>query len=96
MKLDTTGVLMTCGSCGATNRLRFTNFWQEIAKVATNLAGKALVLKVDTEANPELAARFRIQSIPTLAVWKAGQEAARTAGAMPAERIEAFVRGAVG
>ncbi len=68
----------------------------ELEKVAQRNAGRWLVAKVDTEAVPDLAARARIQSIPTLAVWKAGKEAARTAGAMPAERIEAFVRGAVG
>ncbi len=68
----------------------------ELEKVAQKHAGRWLVAKIDTEAVPDLAARFHIQSIPTLAVWKSGQEAARTAGAMPAERIEAFVRGAVG
>lgn len=68
----------------------------ELEKVARKNAGRFLVAKIDTEAVPDLAARFHIQSIPTLAIWKSGQEAARAAGAMPAERIEAFVRGAVG
>lgn len=67
----------------------------ELEKVARKNAGRLLVAKVDTDAVPDLAARARIQSIPTLAVWIAGREAARTAGAMPAERIEEFVRGAV-
>ncbi len=68
----------------------------ELEKVARKNAGRFLVAKVDTEAVPDLAARSHIQSIPTLAVWSGGREAARTAGAMPADRIEAFVLSAVG
>src|SRR5439155_3958140 len=35
----------------------------EVAEAARALAGRAIVLKVDTEANPSLAARYRIRSI---------------------------------
>jgi len=41
---------------------------------------------------PDLAARLRIQSIPTMAVFRDGALAARTSGAMPADQIEAFVQ----
>ncbi|HTV01639.1 MAG TPA: thioredoxin [Luteitalea sp.] len=68
----------------------------QIAIVAQRNAGRLLVAKVDTEAVPDLAARLSIRSIPTLSVYEGGQQAATTAGAMPAERIEAFVREAVG
>jgi thioredoxin 2 len=64
--------------------------------VAERNAGRLLVAKVDTEAVPDLSARLGIRSIPTLSVYDGGQQAATTAGAMPAERIEAFVREAVG
>src|SRR5215213_6988221 len=40
----------------------------EIAKVAQDLAGRVLVLKVDTDANAELSGRFGIRSIPTIGV----------------------------
>jgi hypothetical protein len=40
------------------------------------------VAKVDTEAVPNLGARFNIRSIPTLALFKGGREIARQAGAM--------------
>jgi len=40
---------------------------------------------------PDLAQRFGIRSIPTLAVFAGGREATRTAGAMPAARIEALL-----
>jgi thioredoxin 2 len=63
----------------------------EVAQVAARRAGRLLVAKVDTEAVPDLAARLGIRSIPTLAVYAAGREAARTAGAMPADQIEAFI-----
>ena len=63
----------------------------EIAKVAANLAGKAIVLKVDTDANPELSARFGIRSIPTIGVFQHGKEVTRVSGARPAAAIEAMV-----
>ncbi len=67
----------------------------EIERVAASNAGRLLVVKVNTDANAELGERFRIRSIPTMAVFSGGQEVARTAGAMPAPQIEAFVRDAL-
>ena len=63
----------------------------EVAKVAQRLAGRALVLKVDTDARAELAQRYQIRSIPTLAVFERGREARRAAGAQSAAAIEQFV-----
>jgi len=67
----------------------------EIAKVAASNAGRFIVIKVNTDALPELGERFRIRSIPTMAIFEDGSETARTAGAMPAAQIETFVNGAV-
>ena len=67
----------------------------EIARVASNNAGRYLVVKVNTDAVPELGDRYGIRSIPTMAVFVGGREAARTAGARPAADIEAFIRGAI-
>ena len=67
----------------------------ELAKVAANHAGKWLIVKVNTDAVPELGERFMIRSIPTMAVFSGGKEVARTTGARPAADIEAFVRGAI-
>jgi thioredoxin 2 len=67
----------------------------EIEKVARAAAGEFLVVKVDTEALPDVGGRFSIRSIPTMAVFKDGREVARTAGARPAADIQAFVRQAV-
>jgi thioredoxin 2 len=68
----------------------------ELARFAAANAGRLVVAKVNTDEVPELGERFRIRSIPTMAVFRGGKEIARTSGAMPAAQIEAFVNGAVG
>jgi thioredoxin 2 len=68
----------------------------EIARVAAGNAGRYVVVKVNTDALPELGDRFAIRSIPTMAVFAGGKEVARTAGARPAKDIEAFISGSVG
>ena len=68
-----------CGPCRAVA--------PEVAKVAEHRAGKVIVAKVDTEALPEVAARYAIRSIPTMIVFRAGKEADRLSGAMPASAL---------
>ena len=63
----------------------------ELVKVAARAAGRFLVVKVNTDALPELGQRFGVRSIPTMALFTDGREAARTSGARPAADIEAFV-----
>ena len=63
----------------------------EIRKVASELAGKFLVAKVNTEEVPSLSARFRITAIPTMVLFVNGLEVARQAGAMPAPQIRRFI-----
>ncbi|MTW12094.1 thioredoxin TrxC [Pseudoduganella eburnea] len=50
------------------------------------------VVKVNTEAEQQLAGRFSIRSIPTLAVFKGGRELARQPGAMDTNNIIAWVQ----
>ena len=64
----------------------------ELAKIASEGAGRWLVAKVNTEELPGLAQRFGISAIPTLILFKAGREVARQAGAMPAPGIRQFVQ----
>jgi thioredoxin-like negative regulator of GroEL len=59
-------------------------------KSREHLAGKALVLKVDTDAITELSTRRGIRSIPTTPC-SIGKEVNRAAGARPAAAIEAMV-----
>lgn len=54
------------------------------------LAGRVLFAKVDSDANPGLAARWRIRSIPTLLRLERGAEVARVSGALPAQEILRF------
>ena len=63
----------------------------ELQKVAARQAGKAIVAKVNTDQLQELGARYGIRSIPTLAVFVGGKEVTRSAGARPAEAIEALI-----
>jgi thioredoxin 2 len=64
----------------------------ELQKVAAANAGRYVIAKVNTDAVPELGDRFRIRSIPTMAVFQGGRQVATTAGARPAPDIEAFIR----
>ncbi|HKT81458.1 MAG TPA: thioredoxin TrxC [Vicinamibacterales bacterium] len=67
----------------------------EFDKVAARAAGKLLVVKVNTDVLSDLGERFRIMSIPTMAVFAGGREVSRTTGARPAADIEAFVSQAI-
>ena len=62
----------------------------ELETAARDMAGRALVVKVNTDAVPELGQRFRIMSIPTLAVFRQGREVSRVSGVRPAADIEAL------
>jgi thioredoxin 2 len=61
----------------------------ELSKIASQRAGTLIVAKVDTEALPDVAARFGIRSIPTMILFRGGREAQRLSGAMPADAIVA-------
>ena len=55
----------------------------EVHALAQEMAGKANVLKVDTGANPEVAARFGVQSIPNFVVLRDGRVVMQRAGLAP-------------
>jgi thioredoxin 2 len=71
-----------CGPCRAVA--------PEVKKAAGSLAGRALVLKVDTDALDELARRYRVSSIPAFAVFEAGRLVRQRAGAIDARQLERF------
>ena len=54
-------------------------------------AGTALVLKLDTEAEPTIAARYGIRGIPTLIVFDQGKEKARHVGVADLKTLEKLV-----
>jgi thioredoxin 2 len=55
----------------------------EVARVAAEMAGRALVLKVDTERHPDIAARYGVSSIPNFVVLKQGQAVFQQPGVVP-------------
>jgi thioredoxin 2 len=63
----------------------------EVKHAAADLAGRALVLKVDTEKLPQLAQRYRVQGIPNFAVFKNGALTHQQAGAMRAPQLVELV-----
>ena len=62
---------------------------------ARELEPKVRLVKVNTEEAQGLAMRYGIRSIPTLALFRGGQEVARTAGAMDTGSLVAWVRGSL-
>lgn len=62
------------------------------AEAAVQLEPAMRLAKVDTEAAPELAARYAIRSIPTMILFRGGREIARQSGAMAAPAIIQWAR----
>ena len=64
-----------------------------IEELAHEFVGRVLVAKLDVDANPATAGQYGVQSIPTLIVFRDGQEIDRVLGAQPAhvlrQRLEA-------
>ena len=67
----------------------------EVARTASDMAGKALVLKVDTEANPQLSARFQIRGIPNFVVLAGGKTVFQQAGLVGHEQMEQWLQSAI-
>ena len=63
----------------------------EVARVAKEMAGRALVLEVDTENQPELARRYNVQSIPYFVVIRGGQTAFQQAGVVRAAELKRWI-----
>ena len=66
----------------------------EVAKTAANMAGQAIVLKVDTEHDPQLSARYNIRGIPNFAVFSGGKLVQQQAGLVNHQIMEQWLRSA--
>jgi thioredoxin 2 len=66
----------------------------EVAQTAKDMAGKAVVVKVDTERYPELASRFNIRGIPYFAVFAGGRPVVQQAGLVDHRQMETWLRSA--
>ncbi len=63
-----------------------------VEEIAEETEGKAYVGKVNVDEQAELAARYRVSSIPTLIVFEDGREQRRTVGAQDKEALLDFLR----
>jgi thioredoxin 1 len=66
---------------------------EELAAGALN--GKVKIVKLNVDENPKTAAKYGIQSIPTLMIFKNGQMASRQVGAAPKQKLEQWIPAAV-
>ena len=65
-----------------------------VTRTAAEMAGKAIVLKVDTDRHPELAARYNVQGIPNFAVFANGKLVQQQAGLVGHEQMIAWLNAA--
>lgn len=75
-----------CGPCRAAA--------PEVSRAAADMAGKAVVLKVDAERYPQLAARFNVCGIPNFVVLSGGRLVKQQAGLVNHDQMEQWLRSA--
>ena len=63
-----------------------------LEEIASEMAGKVKIAKVNIDENPELAAQFGVRSIPTLLMFKDGEIAANLVGAAPKSRLSDWIK----
>ncbi len=68
----------------------------EVAAVAAELAGQAIVIKVNTDSHPELGARYGVRGIPNFVVLTHGQVSHQQAGVVSAVDMARWLRTAMG
>jgi thioredoxin 2 len=75
-----------CGPCSAAA--------PEVSRTAADMAGRAVVLKVDTDKHPQLAARFSVRGIPNFVVLLGGRTVMQQAGLVGHEQMEQWLKSA--
>jgi thioredoxin 1 len=68
-----------CGPCRAVAPV--------LEEIASEYSGRLKVVKLDVDDNPDVSARYRVQSIPTVILFKGGEEVVRHIGASPKQVI---------
>ena len=66
----------------------------DVARTAASMAGKALVLKVDTEKYPQLAARYNVRGIPNFVVFSGNKLVHQQAGVVNRDVMESWLKAA--
>jgi thioredoxin 2 len=75
-----------CGPCHAAA--------PEVARTAADMAGKAVVLKVDTEKYSQLGGRFNVRGIPNFVVLSGGRVVLQQPGVVSHQQMEQWLRSA--
>jgi len=66
-----------------------------LEEISGSLNGKVKIVKLNVDENPQTAAKYGIQSIPTLMIFKDGQMASRQIGAAPKQKLEQWITGSI-
>ncbi len=66
-----------------------------LEQLATEMAGRLKLVKVNVDESPKLQQRFGVQAIPTLLVLRGGAVAARQTGAAPAAALRTWLEQAL-
>jgi thioredoxin 1 len=66
-----------------------------LEEIAGSLGNKVKIVKLNVDENPQTAAKYGIQSIPTLMIFKGGQMSSRQIGAAPRQKLEQWITTAV-
>ncbi|MFC0878070.1 thioredoxin [Saccharicrinis sp. FJH2] len=72
-----------CGPCKVQSPI--------LAQFAREMEGKVKVIKIDVDRNQEIAARFQIRGVPTLALFKNGQSLWRQSGVVDKNQLSTIV-----
>lgn len=65
-----------------------------LEEIATEMAGKIKVTKVNVDENQDIAAQYGVRSIPTLMVFKNGEPSAVKIGALPKAALSDWIKSA--
>jgi thioredoxin 1 len=66
-----------------------------LEEIAGSLGEKVKIVKLNVDENPQTAAKYNIQSIPTLLIFKNGDMSSRQVGAAPKQKLEQWITAAV-
>ncbi|MBX9775721.1 MAG: thioredoxin [Xanthobacteraceae bacterium] len=66
-----------------------------LEEIAGSLGEKVKIVKLNVDENPQTAAKYNIQSIPTLMIFKDGNMSSRQVGAAPKQKLEQWITSAV-